>query len=148
MKKLICCLLLAALCGLSALAAKADAETTLWPAYDPESGLWGYITEDGAWGIEPKWERAYHFHGGCAIVDTMDVPSWEGKCTQGIIDEMGAYLLEPDYHIGDACCLDGAGALYLVNQYDDERGSGWFNIPNRYFSGLHWTECYDSKDTP
>ena len=149
MKKLICCLLLfAALCGLSALAADADTETPLWPAYDPETGLWGYITEDGAWGIEPQWERAYHFHGGCAIVDTMDVPSWEGECTQGIIDETGAYLLEPAYHIDDACCLDGAGALYLVNQYDDERGSGWFNIPNRYFSGLRWTECYATRDTP
>lgn len=149
MKKLICCLLLfAALCGLSAHAAKADADTPLWPAYDPETGLWGYITEDGAWGIEPQWERAYHFHGGCAIVDTMDVPSWEGKCTQGIIDVTGAYLLEPAYHIDDACCLDGAGELYLVNQYDDERGSGWFNIPNRYFSGLRWTECYATRDTP
>lgn len=149
MKKLICCLLLfAALCGLSAHAAKADADTPLWPAYDPETGLWGYITEDGAWGIEPQWERAYHFHGGCAIVDTMDVPSWEVECTQGIIDVTGAYLLEPAYHIDDACCLDGAGELYLVNQYDDERRSGWFNIPNRYFSGLRWTECYATRDTP
>ncbi len=149
MKKLtaLLCLVLA-LVSLSALAADAETDTTLWPAYDPVTGLWGYIREDGSWGIKPQWERAYHFHGGCAIVDTMDVPSWEGKCTQGIIDEMGAYLLEPAYHIDDACCLDGAGALYLVNQYDDERGSGWFNIPNRYFSGLRWTECYATRDTP
>ena len=149
MKKLtmLLCLVLA-LVSLSALAADADTETSLWPAYDPNTGLWGYIREDGAWGIAPQWERAYHFHGGCAIVDTMDVPSWEVECTQGIIDETGAYLLEPAYHIDDACCLDGAGELYLVNQYDDERGSGWFNIPNRYFSGLRWTECYATRDTP
>ena len=149
MKKLtaLLCLVLA-LVGLSALAADAETTPTLWPAYDPVTGLWGYIREDGAWGIEPQWERAYHFHGGCAIVDTMDVPSWEGMCTQGIIDETGAYLLEPAYHIDDACCLDGAGELYLVNQHDDERGSGWFNIPNRYFSGLHWTECYATRNTP
>ena len=141
------CLVLALL-SLSARAAEAETHTTLWPAYDPNAGLWGYIDERGAWGIAPQWERAYHFHGGCAIVDTMDVPSWEGESTQGIIDETGAYLLEPVYHIDDACCLDGAGELYLVNQYDDERGSGWFNIPNRYFSGLHWTECYATRDTP
>lgn len=149
MKKLIPLIwLVLALVSLSALSAEAETTPALWPAYDPETGLWGYITEDGAWGIEPQWERAYHFHGGCAIVDTMDVPSWEVKCTQGIIDETGAYLLEPAYHIDDACCLDGAGELYLVNQYDDERGSGWFNIPNRYFSGLRWTECYATRDTP
>ena len=78
MKKLtmLLCLVLA-LVSLSALAADADTETSLWPAYDPNTGLWGYITEDGTWGIAPQWERAYHFHGGCAIVDTMDVPSWE-----------------------------------------------------------------------
>ncbi len=149
MKKLICCLLLfAALCGLSAYSAEAETAPSLWPAYDPETGLWGYIREDGTWGIAPQWERAYHFHEGCAIVDTMDVPSWEGKCTQGIIDETGTYLLEPVYHIDDACCLNGAGKLYLVNQYDGERGSGWFNIPNRYFSGLRWTECYATRETP
>ncbi|MBR6667524.1 MAG: WG repeat-containing protein [Clostridia bacterium] len=149
MKKLtaLLCLVLA-LVSLSASMADADTETPLWPAYDPVTGLWGYITEDGAWGIEPQWERAYHFHGGCAIVDTMDVPSWEGESTQGIIDETGAYLLEPEYSIDDACCMYGAGELYLVNRYDDERESGWFNIPNRYFSGLRWTECYATKDTP
>ena len=73
MKKLtmLLCLVLA-LVSLSALAADADTETSLWPAYDPNTGLWGYIREDGEWGIAPQWERAYHFHGGCAIVDTMD----------------------------------------------------------------------------
>ena len=76
------------------------------------------------------------------------MPSWEGKCTQGIIDETGAYLLETVYHIDDACCLDGAGELYLVDQLAGEWKSGWFNIPNRYFSGLHWTECYATRDTP
>ena len=106
MKKLtvLICLVMA-LVSLSAPMAAADPETTLWPAYDPETGLWGYIDEQGAWGIAPQWERAYHFHGGCAIVDTKDVPSWQGESTQGIIDETGVYLLEPAYSIDDA--LDG-----------------------------------------
>lgn len=140
--------LILTLAALPALAAAADAETALWPACDEETGLWGYIREDGSWGIAPQYGRAYHFHGGCAIVDTQDVPDWAGECTQGVIDETGAYLLEPVYDIDDACCYDGAGLLYLVNRWDGDRQSGWFNIPNRYFSGLHWTECYATQDTP
>lgn len=149
MKRLtmLICLVLA-LVSLSALAADAETTPILWPAYDPETGLWGYITEDGAWGIEPQWERAYHFHGGCAIVDTMDVDSWEGECTQGIIDETGAYLLEPEYYIVDASCYYGVGEVYLVNRLDEVWTSGWFNIPNRYFSGLRWMECYVTNKTP
>ena len=144
MKKLLI-LLMAVL----AMTASASAEeTALWPACDEETGLWGYIREDGSWGIAPQYGRAYHFHGGCAIVDTQDVPDWAGECTQGIIDETGAYLLEPVYDIDDACCYDGAGLLYLVNRWDGDRQSGWFNIPNRYFSGLHWTECLARADTP
>ena len=150
MKKLTALLcLVMALVSLCALTAKAETDTALWPAYDPATGLWGYITEDGAWGIEPQWERAYHFHGGCAIVDTMDVESWEGECTQGIIDETGAFLLEPEYFVDDACCLDGAGLLYLVWQYSAaNKAMGWFNIPNRYFSGLRWKECFVCRETP
>ena len=78
----------------------------------------------------------------------MDVDNWEGECTRGIIDETGAYLLEPEYSIDDACCLDGAGQLYLVDHLDEVRMSGWFNIPNRYFSGLRWTECIAWQETP
>ena len=50
MKKLALFLCLAmALVSLSALAADADTETALWPAYDPNTGLWGYIREDSSW---------------------------------------------------------------------------------------------------
>ena len=146
MKKLL--ILLLALLAMTAFASAE--EPALWPARDDATGLWGYIDETGAWAIEPQFGRAYHFHGGCAIVDTQDVPDWEGECTQGIIDETGAYLLEPEYNIDDACCYDGAGLLYFVEREnaDGEWQSGWFNIPNRYFSGLHWTECYATQDTP
>ena len=144
MKKLL--LLLLALLPLVTFTAAE--ETTLWPACDDATGLWGYIDATGAWAIEPQFGRAYHFHGGCAIVDTQDVPDWEGECTQGIIDETGAYLLEPEYDVDDAVCYYGAGPVYLVNRWDDDDQSGWFNIPNRFFSGLHWTECLAQADTP
>ena len=147
MKKYIVVLMLVlALVSLSALALGEDTETTLWPAYDPITGLWGYITEDGAWGIEPQYTEAYHFHDGCAIVD-MGEHVYARTPTQGIIDETGAFLLEPEYRV--YCEHDftyAAGEIFFV--MDDEGRMGWFNIPNRYFSGLHWTECYAVSDTP
>lgn len=150
MKKLttLICLIMA-LVSLSALAAEAETETALWPAYDPVTGLWGYIREDGAWGIEPQYTRAEHFHGGCAIVDIGTAPSWQSECTQGIIDETGAYLLEPGYILFDMCD-EGVDEVYFVmdNTAPDDAMMGWFNIPNRYFSGLHWTACYATRETP
>ena len=137
--------LIMALLTASALAADAETDTPLWPAYDPETGLWGYIREDGTWGIAPQFGRAYHFHDGCAIVDMQDVPDWESECTQGIIDETGAYLLMPEYHVFDFCD-SYTGPVYFV--MDDEGAMGWFNIPNRFFSGVQWDECFASVDTP
>lgn len=145
MKKLLAliCLVLA-LVSLSALAADAETTPTLWPAYDPETGLWGYITEDGAWGIAPQWERAYHFHDGCAIVDMAehaDTP------TQGIIDENGEFLLEPEYDLFCEHDFEYApGDIFFV--MDEEGRMGWFNVPNRYFSGIHWDECFAAFETP
>lgn len=150
MKKLLAhiCLVLALL-STCAHVAQADRETVLWPAYDPVTGLWGYIDEEGAWGIAPQFGYAYHFHGGCAIVDSGNAPSWQQTETQGIIDETGAYLLELEYSVDDAVCRDGAGALYLVSRHEEEGfRMGWFNIPNRFFSGLCWNECYAWAETP
>ena len=95
MKKLtaLLCLVLA-LVSLSALAAEAETETTLWPAYDPVTGLWGYIDEQGAWGIEPQWKTALSFRNGYAIVDM-------GEDADGLIDETGAYIFQPVYDLID-----------------------------------------------
>ena len=147
MKKLICGLLvLAVLCGFSVLAAAADPETSLWPAYDPETGLWGYIREDGTWGIEAQYTQAYHFHDGCAIVD-MAEHAHADTSTQGVIDENGVFLLEPEYDL--FCEHDfnySPGDIFFV--MDEEGRMGWFNVPNRYFSGIHWDECFAAFETP
>ncbi len=123
---------------------------TLWPACDGETGLWGYIDEEGAWQIEPQFYYAADFNGGCAIVDmSPDEFAWPGQ--QGFIDESGAFLLEPVYYVFDS----GTGGaefpeIYFVMDVtaDDENSMGWFNIPNRYFSGLHWFECVAWAETP
>ncbi len=145
MKKLICGLLvLAALCGPSALAEDAETAPSLWPACDPVTGLWGYITKDGAWGIAPQYTGASHFHGGCAIVD-MAEPAHADTSAQGIIDENGEFLLEAAYMVFDFCDMGKTGIYFVM---DDEGDMGWFNLENRFFSGVIWTECYATKDTP
>nr|MBR4281562.1 WG repeat-containing protein [Clostridia bacterium] len=147
MKKLTMLLCLTmALVSLCALAADADTETALWPAYDPVTGLWGYIREDGAWGIEPRYTEAYHFHDGCAIVD-MAEHAHADTPTQGIIDETGAFLLDAEYYVFDFWDAEwDCGPICFV--MDDDGGMGWFNIPNRFFSGIHWRECIAWRDTP
>lgn len=147
MKKLLALLaLVLALVSLSALAADADTETTLWPACDPETGLWGYIDAQGAWGIAPQYTQAYHFHDGCAIVNMVE-HAHADTSTQGIIDENGAFLLEPEYDL--FCEHDFAyspGDIFFV--MDEEGRMGWFNVPNTYFSGVHWDECFAAFETP
>ncbi len=125
----------------------ASANAELYPAYDNATELWGYIDETGAWAIAPQYHWAEQFHGGCAIVDmNPEEFGWPGK--QGIIDETGAYLLEPEYFVYDYM-NEGAGDIYLVDGVaeGEETAMGWFNIPNRYFSGMKWAECYVAQAT-
>ena len=139
MKKLtmLLCLVLA-LVSLSALAADADTETALWPAYDPETGLWGYITEDGAWGIKPRYTRAEEFRGDCAIVQV-----GQESYTSGIIDADASFVLSPMYGVVSSqpgiSERQDIGPLFYV--YDKAGKSGWFNGKNRYFSGMVWDYC-------
>ena len=149
MKKLICCLLLfAALCGLSALTADAETTPTLWPAYDPETGLWGYITEDGAWGIEPQYGYAGHFHDGCAVAG--DASPETKTETQGIIDESGAYLLSPEYLVEEHCSNENNIAYGVTGVFLVSKGGmkGWFNAENRYFSGAQWAYAWTQQGWP
>ncbi len=100
----------------SALTADAETAPTLWPACDPATGLWGYITADGAWGIAPQYTGAGHFHDGCAIVSVGEPedPALYYLEDAGIIDETGAFLLEPEYRIYDFCD-ENAGDIYFVD---------------------------------
>ncbi len=140
MKKLtmLLCLIMA-LVSLSALAADEDTETSLWPAYDPETGLWGYITEDGAWGIKPQWETALGFHNGYAIVDM-------GEDAEGLIDETGAYIFQLVYDLVTWGTIGFDSWVYndVYIIYDNSL-CGWFDSESGYISGLCW-EYVDSWD--
>ena len=151
MKKLFALICLAmALVSASALSAEADTEPSLWPACDPNTGLWGYINARGEWGIVPQYAWANHFHDGCAIVNVDDQGVDGNPCTEGIIDETGAFLLPPEYILFDFCDdIYGVDEVYFVmGDGADEAMMGWFNIPNRFFSGLHWYEVTGWEDCP
>ena len=143
MKKLTTLICLAmAFVSLSALAADADTETALWPAYDPVTGLWGYIRSDGTWGIEPQWETALDFRNGYAIVDM-------GEDAEGLIDETGAYIFQPVYDLIDwgTIGLDTwmCNDVYLI--YDGDL-CGWFDSESGFISGLYWEDLSSWDDSP
>lgn len=143
MKQLTTLICLAmALVSLSALAADADTETSLWPACDPVTGLWGYIDAQGAWGIKPEYRNAYEFCNGYAIVDM-------GEDAEGLIDETGAYILQPVYDLIDwgTIGLDTwmCNEVYLI--YDD-RLCGWFDTESGFISGLYWEDLSSWDDSP
>ncbi|MBR3763437.1 MAG: WG repeat-containing protein [Clostridia bacterium] len=140
MKKLLTVLLL--LLSLS-LCASAE-EPTLWPAYDETTGLWGYIDETGAWAIAPQYKQAYRFSGGCAIVGMGEDPDSRPP-REGIIDATGAFLLPPEYFVHDDFAED---VFFVMDTSGDEAMMGWFYIPDRFFTGIHWYECVAYSDGP
>ena len=143
MKKLLALLtLMVALCSPSALAADAETETTLWPAYDPITGLWGYIDAQGAWGIEPQYENASRFRHGYAIVDM-------GEDNEGLIDQRGVYVFQPVYDLVIWGTVGGWDS-WVYNDvciiYDDDL-CGWFDTESGYISGLCWSDVASWDDS-
>lgn len=119
-------------------------EPTLWPARDDATGLWGYIDETGAWMIAPQYKQAYRFSGGCAIVGMGEDP-YSGPPREGIIDATGAFVLPPEYFVFDDFAED---VFFVMDPSGDDAVMGWFYIPDRFFTGLHWYECVAYSDGP
>ncbi len=143
MKKLLALLsLLTALVSLSAYSAEAETAPSLWPAYDPETGLWGYIREDGTWGIAPQWETALAFRNGYAIVEL-------GEDAEGLIDETGAYIFQPVYDLVTWGTLGPDSWVYndVYLIYDGDL-CGWFDTESGYISGLCWEYVESWDDSP
>lgn len=140
MKKLL--MLVLALLAMVTLAAAE--EPTLWPACDEETGLWGYIDETGAWAIAPQYKQAYRFSGGCAIVGMGEDPDSRPP-REGIIDATGAFVLPPEYFVYADFAED---VFFVMDTSGDEAMMGWFYIPDRFFTGIHWKECVAYSDGP
>ena len=137
-------LLMLVLALLAAVTLAAAEEPTLWPACDDETGLWGYIDETGAWAIAPQYKQAYRFSGGCAIVGMGEDPDSRPP-REGIIDATGAFLLPPEYIVYDDFAED---VFFVMDTSGEEAVMGWFYIPDRFFTGLHWYECVAYSDGP
>ena len=114
--------------------ARAGSSAPLLPAYDETSGKEGYIDVNGHWGILPQFESAGMFRGRYAAVSTGD--PWE--YTMGIIDETGAWVVEPHYFVDEG--YDGwtYGGLNegLYQVWDEDMNTGFFDVPSGYYSGL------------
>lgn len=61
---------------------------TLYPAPDSR-GLWGYIDEQGAWQLAPRYQQAQAFEGKAAWVQVDGL--W------GAIDAAGEFIVQPEY---------------------------------------------------
>lgn len=144
MKKLLALLtLVLALVSPSALAADADTETSLWPAYDPVTGMWGYIDAQGAWGIEARYLHAFEFVNGYAEVRMSD-----DYTACGIIDKTGAYIFQPDYYINRGTIGFDGRTENDVYTIDRDGLSGWFDTESGYISGLCWKYVESYDDSP
>ncbi|MBR3763435.1 MAG: WG repeat-containing protein [Clostridia bacterium] len=139
MKKLLA--LFSVVLALLALVTYAVAEeTSLWPAYDGESGRWGYIREDGVWGIAPQYAQAQRFVNGYAIVKV------DGA--EGIIDETGRYVIPPEYAIWEGTIgVDGREGNGVFVMERDGR-CGWFDTQSGFISGLMWQYVESWDDSP
>ena len=92
----------------------------LFPAYDHETGYYGYIDTNGQWMIAPRFETAGEFRGRYAAVSTAD--PWD--YTMGIIDSHGQWVVEPVYFVDEGYDEWTYGGLnegmYLI--WDDSEG--------------------------
>ena len=112
----------------------AGSSAPLFPAYDEETGKYGYIDANGQWAIQPQFEEAHLFRGHYAAVSTGD--PWD--YTMGVIDETGTWVVEPQYFFDEG--YDGwtYGGLNegIYQVWDEDMHTGWFDVPSGYFSGL------------
>ena len=77
----------------------------------PQNGRWGYVGRNGAWQIEPQWQRAKDFSEGRAAVG--------GPSGWGIIDDDGNTILPAQYQ---------AASYVTIN------GQNWYDSPFSPFS--------------
>ena len=55
---------------------------------DGETFYWGYVDQDGKYVIEPEYDFATTFSGGCAVV------LWDDYASIGLIDTEGEFIYE------------------------------------------------------
>lgn len=138
MKKWLCLLILL-------LPIPAFAEE-LYPAMG-DNGLWGYISTDAEWIIEPQYEGASEFRGNYAVIldlpDDLDDDADREEDYEGIIDRTGNIVVEPHYFFDGG--YDGGyyggkdtGIWVAFSGYGEDCREGFFDILSGTFSGTNW----------
>lgn len=106
--------------GAIVLPAQLDREPALFSddefVIGERDGRWGLLSKDGAWVVEPRFERIYRFLGGLGNA-TID-----GK--MGFIDSTGAWVIEPRF---ESATPFGPAGIAMVGdgdhkQYIDRQG--------------------------
>ncbi|MBE6654514.1 MAG: WG repeat-containing protein [Ruminococcaceae bacterium] len=83
-------------------------------AYQPSSGLWGYVDPYGTWKIKPQYNKVTTFsYDGLAVVDDLIVINTKGKVVLDISDTGDIYPLEGKYKRSGAY-----SSLYLTFSKD------------------------------
>jgi len=132
---------------LMSLMTAAHAEE-LYPAMG-ENGLYGYINARAEWVIAPQFDWAGDYRGDYApfadYPEGSDIDSpWDADC-MGVIDRVGHVVLEPRYLLESGMSSEFFGGehtgIWIVWSHEDE-GTGWFDVPSGYFSGLVWGDVW------
>ena len=83
-------------------------------AYQPSSGLWGYVDPYGNWKIKPQYNNVTTFsYDGLAVVDDLIVINTKGEVVLDISDTVDIYPLEGKYKSSG-----GYSSLYLTFSRD------------------------------
>ena len=90
-------------------AAVGDPRDGIIPVRPHADGPWGYRTREGEWLIEPRFEEAFPFSGGRAIVAVSD-------CEWAIVNRVGKIEHEFEGWITDASHFAENGVAYVARQ--------------------------------
>lgn len=104
-----------------------------------QNGKWGYLDESGRLAIPCRYDRAYRFSGGLAVVGT-GAEEWEDGgvlydiCEMGFVDRQGRYtaFVCPYAEFDEAAMTDIPGPLRLCLARDE--GDGARRFVHGYFS--------------
>ncbi|MCD4702008.1 MAG: WG repeat-containing protein, partial [Candidatus Aegiribacteria sp.] len=78
----------------------------LIPVIETEDALWGYLDMHGRWAIKPRYEAAYDFGNGHALIKTCDFQS-------EIINTDGTIVATMDVKLDEAGCFAGNGVAWI-----------------------------------
>ena len=110
------------------------------PRQDPDTGLYGYVDQTGAWAVQPQWNYATGFSDGYAIVlDDQD--------REAIMDRQGNLVLPYEAGHFELYCVSpgytGSG-LFSHTRYDqfDKEAAEWVSPTGKRYPQTPGSSSY------